>query len=50
VFNTYSQGEEIHYAAWPPVTPFHDGHTPYSMSGEGKKLSMPLNALAQTKT
>ncbi|KAL2819974.1 carbon-nitrogen hydrolase [Aspergillus granulosus] len=33
VFNTYSQGEEIHVSAWPPIAP-HGGHTPYSMSGE----------------
>ncbi|KAL3466858.1 carbon-nitrogen hydrolase [Aspergillus heterothallicus] len=35
VFNTYSQGEEIHVAAWPPVVPFREGgHVPYSMSAE----------------
>ncbi|KAL3442230.1 carbon-nitrogen hydrolase [Aspergillus insuetus] len=36
VFSTYSQREQIHVSAWPPVVPFHggDGHTPYSLSSE----------------
>ncbi|KAM6480555.1 carbon-nitrogen hydrolase [Trichoderma sp. SZMC 28011] len=36
VYNTYSQGEEIHCAAWPPVAPHPGGPAPYSMADEGK--------------
>ncbi len=35
-FNTFSQGEQIHVAAWPPVMPHPGGPAPYSMSGEGQ--------------
>src|ERR1700761_2707845 len=35
-FNTFSQGEQIHVAAWPTVMPHPGGPAPYSMSGEGK--------------
>ena len=31
-FSIYSQGEEIHIAAWPPLAPHPGGPAPYSMS------------------
>ncbi|KAK1244078.1 hypothetical protein MKX08_002216 [Trichoderma sp. CBMAI-0020] len=34
VYNTYSQGEEIHCSAWPPVAPHPGGPAPYSMADE----------------
>lgn len=36
VYNTYSQGEEIHCSAWPPVAPHPGGPAPYSMADEGE--------------
>ncbi|KAJ6103354.1 hypothetical protein N7486_005781 [Penicillium sp. IBT 16267x] len=35
-YHTYSQQEQIHVAAWPPLMPYIDGLGPYSMSKEGK--------------
>lgn len=36
-YYTFSQGEQIHIAAWPPLDPFIDGSPGfYSMSVEGK--------------
>jgi hypothetical protein len=34
-FSTYSQDEQIHVAAWPPVKAYDGGLLPYSMSSEG---------------
>ncbi|KAI7767216.1 hypothetical protein LZL87_009618 [Fusarium oxysporum] len=39
-FNTYSQGEQIHCAAWPCVPVHSGGPEPYSMSDEGPSIDM----------
>lgn len=42
-YYTFSQGEQIHVAAWPPLDPFIEGSPGfYSMSIEGEFLSLSL--------
>jgi len=38
-YNTYSQREEIHCAAWPPLDPHNGGPGLWSLSAEGMALS-----------
>ena len=41
-YYTFSQGEQIHVAAWPPLDPFIQGSPGfYSMSVEGKRSAGP---------
>lgn len=37
-YHTYSQGEEIHVASWPPMLDWERGRFPYSTAAEGKKV------------
>ncbi|KAG9552513.1 carbon-nitrogen hydrolase, partial [Aureobasidium melanogenum] len=49
-YNTISQKEEIHCAAWPPIVPHDNGPGLWSMSKEGENVTLLIRVQGLTKS